>query len=84
MLTMHDIIITNNDWNEIPLLDNGTAVEVICVNEKALAKFGTNSDTDGLLLEPRDVIRAPQSIFIKRYNKNRPLKIIAVRDGKTS
>ena len=79
-LQTDDFVISNDDWNEIPLLDGGSFVEIAQVKDKTLAKVGSDSNTKGILLSGDDTLKAPESIFVKRYYPNKGLRIVVIRD----
>ena len=79
-LQTDDIMVNNDDWNEIPLLDGGSFVEIAQVRDKALIKVGNNSNTKGIMLDIGDNIKAPESIYVKRYYTNEDLIVTVIRD----
>ena len=78
-----DIVLDKNDgWTEIPLLNNGTFVQIIEIKDDIAirARIGSDSNSVGITMKNKDQLKAPQSIYAKTYSKFKTT-VIVIRDG---
>jgi len=82
-LHMDDILIDNTDgWVEIPLLDNGTFVQIVYIKDTAeiKARVGSDSTSIGIIMKSNDQLKVNEPIYIRSYSEYK-IVVVVIRDG---
>ena len=78
-----DILIDDTDgWVKIPLLNNGTFIQIVYIKDTAgiKARVGSDSTSTGIIMKSDDKLKANEPIYIRSYSVYK-IVVVVIRDG---